>query len=74
MLEIEEKCILEIKIPIPNQDTVEQYTAQLTKNTIRLEGPYDESYVEIPIDVFHNIVKWVNKKVLTECETCGAAK
>jgi len=67
-MEIEEKCVLEVKVPI-GKDSVEQYTAQLTKNTIRLEGPYDESYVEIPIDVFHSIVKWVDKKVLTECET-----
>ena len=73
-MEIEEKSVLEIKIRIPGCDTVEQYTAQLTKDMIRLEGPYDESYVEIPTSVFLDIVKWVNRKVLTECETCGAAK
>lgn len=73
MMEIEEKFVLEIKTSI-DQNTVEQYTAQLKKDVLRLEGPYDESYVEIPIDVFHNIVKWVNKKVLTECETCGTKK
>ena len=42
MLETIEKYILEIKVPI-NKDSVEQYTPQLTKDIIRLEGPYDES-------------------------------
>lgn len=72
--EIEERFVLEIKVPIANSNTVETYTTQLTKNIVRLEGPYDEGYVEIPIDVFHDIVKWVNKKVSTECQTCGADK
>ena len=73
-MEVEEKFVLEIKVSTPDNNSVERYTTQLIKNIVRLEGPFDESYVEIPIDVFQTIVKWVNKRILTECQTCGAEK
>jgi hypothetical protein len=62
IVEIEEKSVLKIKIRIPGCDTVEQYTAQLDEDNLRLEGPFDESFYTIPVHVFEQIAQWVERK------------
>lgn len=63
-IELKESSTLQVGVVSKhkNGESIEQYTATLEVCGIRLEGPYDESYITIPLTVFKKVAEWVERK------------